>query len=342
MSSRIDTLTSASSCVYYSSMNPSLEITEDQWAVSIAVEKQFYMHTILLIETVEKSERKNYKAHLMAPGTTNQNPANRAALGDTRSPYCCWGAVPKVDIKKISNQIDRSRYETNYETWSVDRDQVEKMMDEIRKEKDHPEIVNRPFHIFGEQSIFAPTKIDFDIDDERLLEMKEEDPKKFMEMYAYYEDKKAWLNQEYSQTNIPMKYPFAKALMSTTKPFLSSLQESFDEKNLGKASGILLGMILISPILLPVNLVLAVPAYTIDFPRMANEDKEMKENEALLRLFGEHVKKLKLASQNCFNWARCKLATIDIQVGERSSEWFTPIPTSYFSDKSGTFQDVKN
>ena len=89
-------------------------------------------------------------------------------------------------------------------------------------------------------------------------------------------------------------------------------------------------------IVLPIHLAMSLPAMAIDFPRMLADDKIMEENnQKELNLFGNHVTKVKVASQNCFNWARCKLATIDIKIEEKPSEWFTPVPTDYFPNQRG-------
>ena len=49
------------------------------------------------------------------------------------------------------------------------------------------------------------------------------------------------------------------------------------------------------------------------------------------KLVEQHVKKVIKCSQNCFNWVRTKLASIDIEIGEHSTEWLAPIPQTYFA-----------
>jgi hypothetical protein len=326
------TLEPSTSPIYYSYMNPSLEITESQWAVSIVVENKFLsLHTLLIIETLQKNERINFKAHLMGPGSSGEFKEHRAAFKDLNSPYYCYGNVPKVDIVRIRSMIDLSRYRPNYETWSVDRERVQNLMHRIEEEKAHPETLTRPFHIFGENSIFAPKKVVFDIDDEELLKMRQEEPNKFMKLYTFFEERKGFQAAAIDDWNTSMKYPFLKVMQVIAKPFFKSIDDGIKKESLGQILGTMSAYVVI---VLPIHLVLAFPAMAIDAPRMIAKNKKMEENyQQQLKLFENHVTKVKVASQNCFNWARCKLATIDIKVEEKPSEWFTPIPTDYFPNQ---------
>lgn len=334
------------SAIYHSQMKPSLTITRDSWAVSMVIEnKPFSMHTLLLIETIQESGVKNFKAHLMGPGTLVDKRVDRIERGDPRTCCSCWSTVGKVDITPLHEVIELKRFRSNYETWSVRREQAQAMIDQIHEEKEHPELVDRPFHLFGEKSFFARKRIELDIQDERLLQMREQEPEKFQALYTLYEEWKEREKQFHAECKItgsplleshevfPKKYPVLKVGLALLSPGVRLIfnKDKQVHKIIGGAA-YMVGM-------LPAFWTLGIIGGIVDFPRLMYNLNESKKKEELMNLFDKHVQKIKIVSQNCFNWARSKLTSIDIDVGERSCERFAVIPTSYLPDQTKAPQE---
>lgn len=319
---------------YYSQMQPSLELTEKRWAVSLVVQNtRFSMHTMLVIETLQGNTIRNFKAHLMGPSTLQNR---KIACKDGGGACYCWGTVGQVDIKELPMEIDHTRFRSQYETWGVSREQAQKMIDQIRKEKDNPSELNRPFHIFGEKSVFSAGRADFEIKDAQLLEMREQNPKRFEKKYAVYEASRELERIEGPDgkypvwtADVPMKYPFCKAREAVIKPIMEMGANGIKERSpvkIAKSVGLYLAA-------LPVTGSLYLMSLAVDLPRMEWLSMKKEANGDLFRSFESHVHKTTVVSQNCFNWARNKLTTVDVVVPERSCECLTPIPILYLRDQ---------
>jgi hypothetical protein len=226
----------------------------------------------------------------------------------------------------------------------VSREKAQAMIDQIREEKDHPELVDRPFHIFGEKSFFARERVDLDIQDKSLLQMREQEPEKFQALYTLYEEWKEREKQFHAECKItgeplleshemiPKKYPVLKVGIAVLSPGIRLIlnKEKQVHKIIGGAA-YMVGM-------LPAFWTLGIVAGIVDFPRWVYNLCESKKKEEQMNLFDKHVQTIKIVSQNCFNWARTKLTSIDVDVGERSCEGFVVIPTLYLPDQSSTTQ----
>jgi len=307
-------------------MKPSLQLTNDTWAVSMVVENvPFSLHTMLLIETIQESGRVNFKAHLTSPIMIENNRIK--VVGSF------WSTAGKVSFKKLPTVISTKPYRPNYETWTISREQVQRMLDQISEEQEQPETLS-PFHMLGEKSIFTPSYVDLEIQDSRLREMQEKEPKKFNELLALHqelmaeEEVVADMDESEREQFVPMKYPLLKYLSITMHN-----HENL-EKAASKEKGVMKGVFNISAFFsactaVPIICLAALPAFTIDGSRMWLREKKVEKNKEILELFTTQVRIKKVVSQNCFNWARNKLSMVGVDIPEKSCEWLTTIPTMY-------------
>ena len=313
------------SAVYRSQMNSSLVVTRDMWPVSMVIENRtLSMHTMLIIETIQESGLgKTFRAHLMGPSTLKEKKVEELDRKDPKTYCSCWSTVGKVELIEIRGKLDLTRFRPTFKTWLIEREKVEQMLRQIRDEQEHPEKVDRPFHILGEKSIFSRERVEFDITDQKLLEMRDRQPRKFKKLCDLYELQKSQqstpIGGDDDVPQMPKEYPFMRAFFG-----LAGVGPRLIEDNILVGAAVSLAT-------LPVTLLLTVPVLAIDLPRLYYHDRELTTHRDALALFRNHVRKIKVVSQNCFNWTRYHLGSVGVEVGESPSERLFCIPPLYLS-----------
>lgn len=299
------------------------QINEEVWAISVLILKSKYRfidflshHAILIIEGFKSSRKFWKKAHLMGQGTF----VNFSAIRDCFSGHSNVGKV-EITEEKYS-PLSLTLYKPYRQTWTRPREKIEQMLLEMKWDQKHPESI--PFRLLGERSIVARKKEFIDTrHDSSLAKIESENPSKFKQLCYLFQNKHflEGLGIKWHLKNIRI-YP-SYFLFYVLKLIKISHLSIGNEEAAIKAYFTILSVIAIYNAILIVSLVRHIKNY-----RAITHG--LKENHENLSLLQEKAKISVAISQNCFNWARKHLKTLDIHLLEK----LITIPELYLPKKT--------
>jgi hypothetical protein len=298
-----------------SQIDPSVEVNEKLWAVTLIVDSSVF-HARLLIEGVEKGFGPFFRTTDLKRPCINTDP--------NAIPNCCFLSIKFGTVylsEKKHPPIDLTKWTGKTDTWSRSREQVELMIAKIEEEvpksieeKKFPTPKHQiPFSIFGRRSVFTNEVEFFETEHPELLKIQKEDPKKFAELYGLYEEyvslkDGSWESKQLNAKLAQFHYEIGTALW-------------------GKQPSLLLAPIIIGSSFLSIPFAIGLGSFDLMKEKVISI--EIGENQETLNLIEKHVKKIIKIPDNCYTWACAKLKTIDVNVPEYPTDRWIAISTLF-------------